>query len=298
MKNSGTGYLEMTNKAKIFVIYHNLVEVSFSDVFQPLAVGNKDHSNKQYLYDDVGDNISEKNPIYNELTGIYWVFSHLDEFKDVQYIGFSHYRRFFCFKGLNKHAYVRKSYEKSLCDVGEDQVENIFKDFDLIVPRASTYRSVRRHYERSHNKDDLNLVLKCVEELCPQYLESVKEYFDNPKEYLYNMFVFKKADFIRYGEFIFPLLEKFVSLRPNLDRLYISERLTGAFIHSLIKEGKTPLHLPVLFVRSRSLKVARAQIKDNKEKNKQASLFYKYKPLLLCLIPGHLEQFLRRRKAR
>ena len=37
------------------------------------------------------NNISEKNPYYCELTGLYWAWKNLD----AEYIGLVHYRRYF-----------------------------------------------------------------------------------------------------------------------------------------------------------------------------------------------------------
>lgn len=44
--------------------------------------------------DNTDDNISNLNGILNELTSIYWMWSHLDQFKE-DYIGHNHYRLFF-----------------------------------------------------------------------------------------------------------------------------------------------------------------------------------------------------------
>ena len=289
----------MSNKAKIFVIYHKPEAVLISDVYQPLAVGkNASEFTSEFLRDNVGDNIADKNPIYNEMTGIYWVFSHLDEFKDTKYFGFAHYRRLFCFDGLNKTAYVKKNMDEKLIGISEDKIEKFFSDFDFIAPRPSHYRSVRKHFEKTHNKEDVDLLLKVIDEVAPNYKKDAEEYFDGGDEYLYNMFVFTKEQFKEYGEFIFPVLDKFVSLKKDIDRLYVSERLTGIYITHLLREGKKALLLPILHIRSKSLKAANKQVKENFKQNKDRGLIYKLKPLILCFIPRFIEQELRRRKAR
>ena len=287
----------MENKSKIFVIYHKAENPIFSDVYQPLLVGSNKHSNNIFLYDDVGENISLKNKVYNEMTGIYWVFSHLNEFADVEYIGFSHYRRLFCFNG-NKMAYVRKNTNNNLVEVNGKVINDIFTKYGFIAPRPNHYKSVKKHYEKSHNKEDVELLIKCIEQISPKYIKDAIEYLNGNNEYLYNMFVFKKESFIEYGNFIFPILDKFVSLKPNIDRLYVSERLTGVFIYHLIKQGFTPYFLPILHVRSKSIRAAFKQIKESKDANKKSSLFFKFKPLLLCLLPRWFEQILRRKKAK
>ena len=50
------------------------------------------------IKDNVGDNISDRNPYYCEMTGVYWVWKN-DKSSD--YLGSCHYRRVFDFK-LNK----------------------------------------------------------------------------------------------------------------------------------------------------------------------------------------------------
>ena len=45
------------------------------------------------LHDDEGENISDKNPMYCELTAQYWAWKNLD----ADYYGFCHYRRYFNF---------------------------------------------------------------------------------------------------------------------------------------------------------------------------------------------------------
>ena len=289
----------MASNAKIFVIYHKPEEVIASGVFQPIAVGkNKDSFSNDFLRDDVGDNIADKNEKFNELTAIYWVFKHIDDFSDTKYFGFCHYRRFFCFYGLDRTAYVRKNADKKLINVEGERLDQFFSDYDFIAPRSNHYRSVKKHYEKSHNKEDLPILIKAIEKVAPEYRKSAYEYFDNGEEYLYNMFVFKKEDFIAYCEFIFKVVEEFLKEKPDVQRLYVSERLTGVFINKLISDKKTGLFLPILHVRSKSFTAARKQVRENYESNIDHGFFYKQKPIILCLLPRCVEQYFRRRKAR
>ena len=285
----------MTN---IFVISHQPGKALNDEVYKSIAVGpKKDHFSQEFFRDDVGENIAEKNSFYNEMTAIYWVYKHVNEFKDTDHFGFAHYRRLFCFNG-KKAAYVKKDIVEDLISVSNEQLDKIFKDYDFVVPRPSHYKSVQDHFEKSHNKEDLSKLLDVIDRLCPEYYETAVEYLTQKNEYLYNMFIFSKEDFIKYGDFIFKVLDEFTKDFDDSKRLYVSERLTGIFVYSLIKSQKKPLLLPILHVRSKSLKAARKQVKQNFKEKADRGFIYKVKPLILCLLPRHLEQWYRRRKAR
>ena len=285
----------MTN---IFVIYHQPGKALDNEVLKSIAVGGKkDQFSKEFFRDDKGENIAEKNSFFNEMTAIYWVYKHINEFKNVDHFGFAHYRRLFCFKG-NKKAYVKKDICEDLINVSTEEVNEIFKNHDFIIPRPSHYKSVQDHFEKSHNKEDLVKLIDVIDRVAPEYYEAAAEYFNQRNEYLYNMFVFSKEDFVKYGDFIFKVLDEFTKDFDKSKRLYVSERLTGIFVYSLIKSGKKPAILPILHVRSKSLKVARKQVKQNFKEKADRGFIYKIKPLILCLLPRHLEQWYRRRKAR
>lgn len=54
--------------------------------------GEDNNNIRNVLFDDEGDNISEENPYYGELTGLYWLWKHLD-YPDTEIIGFCHYNK-------------------------------------------------------------------------------------------------------------------------------------------------------------------------------------------------------------
>ncbi|MCC3238524.1 DUF4422 domain-containing protein, partial [Pediococcus acidilactici] len=62
------------------------------ELYLPVLVGAKRNYKPRidYQRDDDGENISEKNPNYNELTAIYWAWKNLD----ADAVGLVHYRRF------------------------------------------------------------------------------------------------------------------------------------------------------------------------------------------------------------
>lgn len=64
------------NKLKILVACHKAVEVFENDVYVPIHVGKALHPNLElgFISDNIGDNISMKNPFYSELTAQYWAW--------------------------------------------------------------------------------------------------------------------------------------------------------------------------------------------------------------------------------
>ena len=279
---------------ELFLITHKPEPIEGLSPYRPILSGAKEEAPEGYLRDDLGENISALNPIYNEMTAIYWVYRHLDEFPDLDHVGFCHYRRFLCFQYFDKPVLVRKKARPDWVNIDERQFQSFWKEFDIIVPCPHYVRSVRRHYEKSHNKEDLGILEEIIGKVCPQYLESFQEYIDGDEEYLYNMFVLPRDLFLAYGDFVFPVLEAFAKERPyKEERMFASERLTGVFLHHLRKSGKRALECPVLLTRNRSLRLAFTQTKENFKEHPEFGFFFKTKPLWLTLLPRFFEQRLR-----
>lgn len=83
------------NKLKILVCTHKQSEYTRTEEpFFPIQAGKALHPDLDlgFTCDNTGDNISEKNDHYSELTVLYWGWKNI---KDVEYIGLNHYRRYF-----------------------------------------------------------------------------------------------------------------------------------------------------------------------------------------------------------
>ena len=81
-------------KIKIIIATHKKYKMPKDNIYLPLYVGSKEKENIGFTRDDTKDNISDKNPYFCELTGLYWAWKNLDD----DYIGLSHYRRHFSVK--------------------------------------------------------------------------------------------------------------------------------------------------------------------------------------------------------
>ena len=87
-------------------------------------IGVGKNSTNAQVSDNVGENISDKNPNYCELTALYWIWKN----SDAKYLGLCHYRRFFV-KNENSAFY--------LCDTNE--LNEILKFNDIIAPEPIVF---------------------------------------------------------------------------------------------------------------------------------------------------------------
>lgn len=86
-------------KIKILISCHKRAKVIHNAIMEPIQLGCFFNEKKfdNMLHDDDGDNISQLNAMYCELTAQYWAWKNLD----LDYYGFCHYRRYFNFSNNN-----------------------------------------------------------------------------------------------------------------------------------------------------------------------------------------------------
>ena len=77
---------------KVIVAAHKKYQMPKDTMYIPVQVGAEGKNIiEEYKQDSEGENISNKNPYYCELTGLYWAWKNLE----ADYIGLVHYRRYF-----------------------------------------------------------------------------------------------------------------------------------------------------------------------------------------------------------
>jgi len=89
---------------RILIAAHKPYGFAQDDIYMPVQVGAALNDKFGAACDDTGDNISDKNPYYCELTGLYWMWKNVK----ADYCGLVHYRRYFavrdaggCLAGTN-----------------------------------------------------------------------------------------------------------------------------------------------------------------------------------------------------
>jgi len=252
----------------IYVNYFSPEKLIENEVLRPIQVGSKLSPNDLgILRDDTGENISDKNNAYCELTGVYWAWKNDLE---SDYLGFVHYRRFFDFRPdrprkINKYGMIDCPRADSLFiekyGFDESTINNVLESCDAVLPALFDVRevgqpSVRDHYRTApyHHIEDLENAGQAIAELAPEYAPMFEQVMDGHVLYPNNMFVFRRELFEKYCGWLFPILER---LEETIDVSgynrqearaigYVAERLFTVFsMHEMKKNPQlkvTTLH--------------------------------------------------------
>ena len=112
---------------------YNLLKYLPSNII-PLGLGDNFYPN-DFLNEKLGINISKHNKYLAEMTGIYWVYKNkINKFKNDDWIGFCHYRRFWLNDFYNQNHKMKSSlYSKLLTENGKFKIAIIYKSICLNI---------------------------------------------------------------------------------------------------------------------------------------------------------------------
>lgn len=180
----------MKNQLKILVACHKPGPYYQDEIYLPIHVGRALSKNQtemaNMIGDDTGDNISEKNLKYCELTAQYWAWKNLH---DVEYVGFCHYRRYFPQEIVNN-------------------LTHIFRNHDIILIKNTLWYTVEDDLVRYVTEEDLTIFLKILKKNHPEYEGITLKYLLGIVLYSYNMMICRKELFDDYAKWLFPLLSE------------------------------------------------------------------------------------------
>ncbi len=186
-------------KIKILVAAHKKFPMPEVEGYLPVLVGAKKNYKPDIPYqrDDEGENISEKNPNYNELTAIYWAWKNL---KDVDAVGLVHYRRLF---------FEKKPYNLNNV-ISVEKVHQLLQKYDVLLPKKRNYyiETNYSHYIHAHYKEPLDKTREIIKNSYPAYLKEFDRVMKNRKAHMFNMFIMRKEAFDSYCNFMFDVLGK------------------------------------------------------------------------------------------
>ena len=174
----------------IYILTHKAFTPPPDTLYRPLQVGACLHEDLGYLKDDEGENISEQNPFFSELTGHYWIWKN-DTTSDI--IGCCHYRR-----------YLIKEDDTLF---QENELKAMLSHYDMITTKLLTLEhSYYEAFDDRHHQRDLDILGDVLLELRPEYSQAYQRIIHDNRTYFGNMFIMKRERFHHYMEFLFPVL--------------------------------------------------------------------------------------------
>lgn len=238
---------------KILVSCHKPVRWPVAECYLPVHVGAEaaGFAIDGTQPDNEGENISARNFTFCEMTAQYWGWKHVD----ADYVGLCHYRRYFCFDGIehakNDHAQIEidclsdaRIQEYQLAN--EALIRSNVERYDIVVPERWTVDevptpigpqpSVRKHMVAYGLMDEgsIDELLKICGDLKPEYEPYVREYLEGNVYQGYNCFIMKKDLFDQLCEFEFEVLQAFDSAFDYTDLTTTRKRVIGYFGEILI----------------------------------------------------------------
>lgn len=136
------------------------------------------------LTDDTGENISERNCQFCELTILYWIWKNARQ----DTVGLEHYRRHF----LLQEGWHRKMKEN---------------DIDVILPTPLYVApSLAGNYKERHVASDWDFMMDYMRKIYPEYFKEAVQFFDTNLYSPCNMFIMKKEILNGLCTWMFPIL--------------------------------------------------------------------------------------------
>ena len=208
----------------IFVVSHKPYREVRGNLYKTIQVGRLNTGlNISPITDDSGENIAEKNSNYCELTAFFWLWKNIH---DIDYIGICHYRRYFT---TNYYLNFSPFF------VNERQVNNILKNYDVILPKPTKLSmTVRSYYSYCDGLDkDLETTGNIIKRKCPQYLKDFETVMTTNSASYCNMLITSKKLFDQYCTWLFDILFE-VEKETNMEGYTKAQRRVFGYISEIL----------------------------------------------------------------
>ena len=175
---------------KVIVAAHKKYGMPEDKLYLPLQVGSALHDDIGYMRDCEGENISEKNPYFCELTGLYWAWKNLD----ADAVGLVHYRRHF-----------GKSRDRLL---NSTTAENLLSQYQAVLPKKRKYyiENLYSHYCNTLYAEPLDVAGEIIREKYPDYYPEFEKLHKRTSAHMFNMLIMRKKQFDAYCSWLFDIL--------------------------------------------------------------------------------------------
>lgn len=161
------------------------------------------------LKDNTGDNISERNRFFCELTAGYWIYKNDNQH---DYVGLYHYSRVF--------------------DIDEKEIVHILSSgINVILSEPLICFSCRKNFWDCEQE-----IRESISRCYPEYIETYDQYMESGLFIPSNMIIAKKEIFNQYYEWLFDVLDEYEKVLKNRNWQigarsmgYLAEELTGIY---------------------------------------------------------------------
>ncbi len=195
---------------KIIVVTHKDYRMPDDKLYLPICVGSGLKSlSEKFQPDNQGENISAKNSIYCELTAIYWAWKNLS----ADWIGVAHYRRHFSLsKGATTLDKALSGEQlNALCEKSGEGTVFTTPSRHYMESIEGHYIHSKKGYETVHRKD-IERLKKAIHECDPDYDDFAANVLGGSSAHMLNMFIMSKNNFDAYCSWLFPVIDKVVSM--------------------------------------------------------------------------------------
>lgn len=249
----------MSQQITIYNSTHGPYALFTSSYMRHIQVGTEINCNDYglNLKDNLGTNISIKNPYYCELTAQYWAWKN-DLSSD--YIGFMHYRRHLNFSderyqddvwGCINHQQIDQNYEKKF-GLDDKNIRKKVLGYDIILPEKWNVRNAGsennyKHYENGEflHIEDYDAAIDLLKVKHPEFAPYAEAFNKSAEGWYTNIFIMKRELLDDYSNWLFGFLEDleaFISIQgytPQEQRVvgHIAERLFNIYIERLLAEN-------------------------------------------------------------
>lgn len=188
----------------IFIYSHKLFTPLVNDHVYKVLTDCKERidTDLEVFRDYTGDNISDKNLMYNEYTGFYWLWKNYPLKK---YVGLNHYRRYYV---DDKQKILEGDSMPIINEVFKNHEIVLNEKFPLILSSGYALNN-RDWYAYWHNVEDFDFIGEIIKDKYSKYYDGFIKMSEVKYIYPSNLFIMNKDMFIEYCEFIFSLLMDF-----------------------------------------------------------------------------------------
>ncbi len=221
----------------VVIAAHKECRLPTEGIYLPVHVGASAARQKlDYVGDDTGENISSLNPVFCELTGLYWAWKNLD----YDYLGLVQYRRFF--RGLHRGGDVFSSV------LTGSEMTSLLGKYKIIVPHKRHYyiETIYSHYAHTFDGSQLDTARQIIAENCPEYIPDFDALMTRRSAYVFNMMIMPRGLMEEYCTWLFDILfvlyERIDSSEMTpFEKRYagrISERLFNVWLDYKLRTGE------------------------------------------------------------